>query len=108
MKAYDLFFISTEKVDFGFGCGPILPPFFPIAIYNPKKEKRFILATVFSELLHSKINLTQWTENQLKQPIYVCGPTTVGSKLGKVKSHLKKEKWHDQHVFACYAKENTF
>ena len=41
---------------------------------------------VFSELLHSNTNLTQLTENQLKQPICVCGPTAVS--LSKVKYTL--------------------
>ena len=41
---------------------------------------------LFSELLHSNTNLTQLTENQLKQPIYVCGPTAVS--LSKVKYTL--------------------
>ena len=41
---------------------------------------------LFSELLHSNTNLTQLTENQLKQPICVCGPTAVS--LSKVKYTL--------------------
>ena len=41
---------------------------------------------VFSELLHSNTNLTQITENQLKQTICVCGPRAVS--LSKVKYTL--------------------
>ena len=57
--------------------------------------------------LHSNTNLTQITENQLKQPIVVCGQTKVGSKLTKIRPRFKNQKWHDQHVFPCFAK-NTF
>ena len=93
MKAYDLFFLFLpEKVDFGFGYDPILPPLFPIAIWGPPKQKRFVLSNVFVELLHSNTNLPQLTENQPKQPICVCGPMAVGLRLIKIRPHVKKQK----------------
>ena len=61
------------------------------------------MANVFSELLHSNTNVTQLTENQSKQPMCECGPTTAGSRLAKIRPHVKK-KWH-QHVFSCFTKE---
>ena len=84
------FLFLPEKVDFGFGCDPILPLFFPIAIEGPQKQKSFILANVFSELLHSNTNLIQLTEDQRKRPIRVCvcGPITVGLRLAKIRSHV--------------------
>ena len=66
------------------------------------------MVTFFAELLHSNTNLTQLTENQIKQPICLCDPVTVGSKLTKIRPHLKKQKWYYQHGFSCFAKENTF
>ena len=66
------------------------------------------MANVYSELPHSNTNLTQLSENQLKQPICVCGTATVGPKFPKIRSHVKKKKWHYQHFFSCFAEENTF
>ena len=83
-------------------------PFFPYSYIGTKKQKSFILANVFSELLHSNTNLTQLTENKFKPPICVCCPTTVGSKFAKIRSHVNKQKWHYQHAFSCFAMENTF
>ena len=79
------FFISTKKDWLWFWVWPNIAPFLPYSYIGPKKRKRkFILANVFSELLHSNTYLAQLTENQLKQPTCVCGPTTLGSKFAKL------------------------
>ena len=49
------------------------------------------MANGFSELLPSYTNLTQLTENQLNQPICVCGPKTIGSKFVKIRKKKKKQ-----------------
>ena len=86
--------MPPKRVEFGFPYSYIGAP----KVYFGK---------CFSELLHSNKNLTQLTENQPKQPICECGPTTVGSRLAKIISRVKKQKWHYQHAFSCFAKENT-
>ena len=77
------FYFRQKRLTLVLGVTQYCPPppralFYPI---GPKKQKRFILANVFSELLHSNTNLTQLTENQPKQPICLCGPITVGLRL---------------------------
>ena len=69
----------------------------------------FILANVFSELLHSKTHKfsTQLTENQHKQPKHVCGPTTIGSKFAKIKPPCEKAKMAFSTRFFMFCKEGV-
>ena len=71
LKACDLFFYFCQKrLTLVLGVTQYSPLFFPIAIQAPKKQKMFILAYVFSKLLHSNTNLTQLKMSLSNQ--YVC------------------------------------
>ena len=42
------------------------------------------------------------------EPICVRDLATVGSKFAKIRPHVKKQEWHYQYGFSCFARENTF
>ena len=67
------FLFAPKKVDFGFGCDPILSLFMPYSYIGPKKQKRFILAVFFFFFFENyciPTNLTQLKISLSSQ--YVC------------------------------------